>query len=304
VIRFLDDYFYLIAVIVAAISYATIRLAIRSRRPVSSDRLPGMGTALVTGLVAGALLLAVSTVLNPLVALVNRERLFDYLWQPLLASALVSALAVLAVQALWPSGPRNTLGAVGRGTAGLVVGVGSLTVFGGAIGSAAQSERHAQQLQAEADEQEAIQARSAGLSILVTVADARFGGSSKYGGRIVSHLSLDIEVRSTTDVQLIPDEQNHWINLRPDTVSTIGVQPQERLRLPAHLPPGFDATYRLEVPIDELTWSEAPISGLEPSENFTSGPWTARLSMYGLHDAGTPQVIYTTTTTFDVLNPP
>jgi len=94
------------------------------------------------------------------------------------------------------------------------------------------------------------------------------------------------------------------MNFSPETVSTVGVQPVEEFALPTHLPAGFDASYRLEVPIDELTWSDVPISGREPVDRFITGPWTARLSLYGAHDPGTPQVIYTTTTPFIVTGVP
>ena len=304
-VRFLDDNFLLIALAVAGALYAISRWATRRRVGTSTAALPGIGPALAAGILSSALIAFASLVLNPLGWLVNRDRQFEFLWLPLSVTAAVVTLAVLIVYAIWPR-PGSGAGADRRAFIGALAAVSVIFVVGGALGSAAGREAEAARIQADAAEKRAVADRSSALSIVVRVVDARLGGSSPQGGRIVSHLNLVISVRSTSDIRLIAGEQgaNHWMNLSPETVATIGVQPEQKLTLPTHLPAGFDASYPLEVPIDELTWSDVPISGREAADKYTTGPWTARLSLYGAHELGTPQVIYTTTTSFTVEDAP
>ena len=114
---------------------------------------------------------------------------------------------------------------------------------------------------AQAEESQAVKARSAALSMVITVVDAQLGAST-VNGRIVSHLTLDVAIRSTTEIELRqaePGSGYHWINLAPPGTG-FPVQPVGGLGLPAHIPAGSDETYRLEVPIDELRL-EPPSSG-------------------------------------------
>jgi len=307
VIQFLSDNFYLIAVALAGASYAIARRATGKRDRAATSAWSGIGPALTAGLLSSALLTISWVVLNPLLVIAySGEQLFDLLRPLWLSTAGVTTLAVLTVFAIWPARPGDRSAATGRALTGGLVATFAILMIGGAIGSANGREAEAERLEADAAETRAIEARSAALSIGVTVVDARLAEPSQYGGRIVTHLSLDIHVRSMNDIQLIDGESgaNHWMNFSPETISTMGVEPVEELALPTHLPAGFDASYRLEVPIDELTWSDVAISGREPLDQFTTGPWMARLSLYGAHDPGTPEVIYTTTTPFIVAETP
>ena len=117
---------------------------------------------------------------------------------------------------------------------------------------------------AQAEDTQAVEARSAGLSMVITVADAQLGEPTT-DGRIVSHLTLDVTLRSTTDIQLRqadPGFTNHWINVTPPGTG-FPIQPERGLGLPTHIPAGSDETYRLEVPIDALR--------LEPAEDTRPG---------------------------------
>jgi hypothetical protein len=294
-VRFLSENFYLIAVAVAGTTYAITRWTTRTRGRAPTVALPGIVPAVAAGLLSSTLLVVTLVVLNPLAVIVYREGLLDLLLPPWVSTAGVTTLAVLTVYAIWPPHrPGDRSGAAARSLTGALVGVLGIVTIGGVIDSAAGRQAEAERIEDEAAETRAIEARSAALSIVVTVNDSRLGGTSQYGGRMVTHLTLDVEVRATNDVQLIDGEvgSNNWMNLSPETVSTIGVQPEEELALPTQLSAGFKASYRLEVPIDELR--------SESADRYTTGPWTARLSLYGAHDPGTPQVIYTTTTSFRV----
>ena len=294
-VRFLSENFYLIAVAVAGATYAITRWTTRTRGRAPTVALPGIVPALAAGLLSSTLLVVTLVVLNPLAIIVYSEGLLNVLWPPWVSTAGVTTLAVLTVYAIWPPHrPGDRSGAAARSLTGALVGVLGIVTIGGVIDSAAGRKAEAERNEDEAAEARAIEARSAAISIVVTVIDSRLGGTSQYGGRVVTHLTLDVEVRSTNDVQLIDGEvgSNNWMNLRRETVSTIGVQPEEELALPTQLSAGFNASYRLEVPIDELR--------SELADRYTTGPWTARLSLYGAHDPGTPQVIYTTTTSFRV----
>ena len=110
--------------------------------------------------------------------------------------------------------------------------------------------------------------------MVITVVDAQLGAST-VNGRIVSHLTLDVVIRSTTEIELRqvePGSGYHWINVAPPGTG-FPLQPEEGLDLPAQIRAGSDETYRLEVPIDELR--------LEPADEFTTGTWTASLFLEG-----------------------
>ena len=204
----------------------------------------------------------------------------------------VPFLAVLDVYAVWPSPSGDGAGAAGRAVLGLSLVAVSLLVGSRIQGAVASAAGDATRV----EDERALEARSAGLSIEVAVVDATLGRSTDHG-RVVSDLTLDIRVRSTTDIQLVeakPGNDNHWINLY--TPDALGVQPEQGLELPTHLPAGFDGTYHLEVPVDELT------SGR--TNELTTGPWEAHLGLYGPSDDTGSQVIYSTTTHFTVPDTP
>ena len=99
-----------------------------------------------------------------------------------------------------------------------------------------------------------VEARSAGLSIEVAVVDVGFGAATR-NGWIVEHLTLDISLRSATTIALRTSEDGHGSNLlllNPAYAPDAGYTPPMYLEwkdLPADIPAGFDATFRLEVPM-------------------------------------------------------
>jgi hypothetical protein len=302
-LRFLYENFYLSALTFAAASYAVTLVASRRRSNRSTTASVGRWPALTASLVAATLYMFLLVALNPLAYLLSPDSVFEILRLPWLFTAGIVALTVLVVFAIWPPpGERDRSAAAGRALAGALIAVISMASVDGMLGSAAATQAEADRVASEAAEQSDITTRSEALSIAVSVVDARLAESSQYGGRIVSHLSLEIEVRATRAIELVgPDGGiSNWMNLSADSVSSGGVQPQEPLDLPTLLPAGFETTYRLEVPIDELTSGDVPVPGFEPADQFVTGPWTARLSLYGAHPPGTPQVIYTSTTSFEV----
>jgi hypothetical protein len=212
-------------------------------------------------------------------------------------------LAVLDIYAIWPPRSRDRAGAAGRAFGGMflvVVGVLVSDQIQGAVASAAERE-------AKTEERRAIEARSAGLSMVVTVVDAQLGEPTE-NGRIVSHLTLDIAFRSATEIQLLQTEPgapgNQWITLVPPRPS-VGVQPRGGLGLPTHIPTGFDATYRLEVPVDEMTaTTDVPAPGREAADLFTTGRWEALLFLTGAQGEPGSRFMYETTAPFVVLDAP
>jgi phosphate/sulfate permease len=76
-LRVLYDNFVLIVIAVAAATYVLIRLATLRRVPVSTDRVPGLATALIAGVISATIVAFGSLVLFPLGWLVNRDRLYD-----------------------------------------------------------------------------------------------------------------------------------------------------------------------------------------------------------------------------------
>lgn len=305
-LRVVNDNFFLVAIAVAVVLYLLIRLARLRRVPLFTGGVPGFATALSTGLLGATLLTVGSVVLSPLAWLANRGRLVEWMGQSFLYIASLVALGVLIVYAIWPARPGDRGAAVGRALAGFFLVLVTVIPIDGAISSAVRREVDAQRIQAEADEQQAILDRSAALSIAVTVVDARLGGPSTHGGHVVTHLTLDVEVRSRTDIQLQQpgqDFQNHWINV-VQRASIASVQPDGELELPPNLPAGFVVTHRLEVPIDEMAWSGSPVSGQWPLDDFPTGRWEIFLSLYGAHPVGSPEAIYRASTTFDIADHP
>ena len=174
----------------------------------------------------------------------------------------------------------------------LVVVAGVIAIASAASGAAQVAEQAAQ-----AEESQAVKVRSAALSMVITVVDAQLGASI-VNGRIVSHLTLDVVIRSTTEIELRqaePGSGYHWINVAPPGTG-FPLQPEEGLGLPAQIRAGSDETYRLEVPIDELR--------LEPADEFTTGTWTASLFLEGSGGAPGSPPMYETRTSFVVPDAP
>jgi hypothetical protein len=184
-----------------------------------------------------------------------------------LSAFLLIALSVLDVYAIWPPVRRTFGDAAGRATLGVILAV-VLVGFWSGIRSglnSATSPSAAAVNEYLAAERRAVEARSAGLSIHVAVLDVTLGATNS-NGRLVSYLTLDITVRSTTQIQVFPlnesdpiTTQGGWIR-RADSLGfnvTRGF-----LGLPAHIPAGFDETYRVK----------APLSTRVGAEYYTTGP--------------------------------
>ena len=274
----IDNVFLIAFALFAAASLVIIGSPLRKglRASVAADL-----TGVVLGVVAGVVLSALLAFANAIVAIAalvpsSREGFFgQYVLLPFLYLASLVSFAVLDSFAIWPlrSGKRG--GAVSRGFFGAVF----VVVVGLALTSAASRAAQVAEQAAQAEESQAVEARSAGLSMAITVVDARLG-SPTVNGRVVSHLTLDVTIRSTTGILLRQAEPGfgyHWISVAPPGTG-FPLQPEVGLGLPAQILAGSDATYRLEVPIDQLR--------LEPADEFTTGPWTARLFLEG--SGGTP----------------
>jgi hypothetical protein len=107
----------------------------------------------------------------------------------------------------------------------------------------------------------------------------------------VEHLTLDVTVRSATDIRLRQTKEgvvNQAIWISPSPPRGFSVDVTGGVGLPTHIPAGFDTTYRLDV------------VGGHPA---TTGPWEARLLLIGPDDAGSP-IHYETTTSFTVADAP
>ena len=195
---------------------------------------------------------------------------------PLLFPALILFalvfLAVLDIYALSPPRPGDRAGAVGRGVLGPgLVAVGIVVAFQmqGALASASRQ-------QAQAEEAGALEARSDGLSISVTVVDARPGEPTE-DGRIVLQLTVDLVVRSVSEIKLrqtndgLDNQVIRFVAPASPDVAFFGGP-----GLPREIPAGFDQTYRLDV----LVVDNVP--GTPPSR---AGPWTATLELIGPNDA-------------------
>ena len=261
------------------------------RRPAASTAgvLPGLVPALVAGV-----LISVPIVL--LTAFFASYYSPDDLPQQVLSAFLLSAgpvaLSVLDVYAIWPPLRRTVGGAIARASIGVVLSVAVLGVISHAfsiVNSAAADE-------GIVAERLAVEARSAGLSIHVEVVNAELGETNA-NGRLVSHLTLDITLRSTTQIQNSPltDEdfigESVWIK-RADS---FGLQvTKDFFGLPADIPAGFDETYR----VDEA------LSKMELAEYYTTGPWEANLNLMGpLDEEGFP-IFYEVRTVFTVPEAP
>lgn len=299
------DQLYLITVAVFAVASFGIILRSRRRQPSSSGRvgLAGLRTAVLASIVPvvilALVLFMVALTLGGLIgtfagsgyaaptsptvdpASWARDNFIGFLG--LIAIPGVTFLAVLDLYAIWPPGSEDSGAAKRYAVRGtffslLLLGVGLLVPV--VMDEAARSGAKRDAAEAFDQLQRDIEARSAALSVEVTVVDAGLGASTK-NGRIVEHLTLDVRVRSTTDIELRQGEdgigqQVLWLQadgLRADglngTLARVDVDWKE---LPVHMPSGFDTTYRLEVPIK----SAEQFDDTNPAA--TGSSWT--LNMY------------------------
>ena len=292
----IDNVFLIAFALFAAASLVIIGSPLRKglRASVVADL-----TGVILGLAAGVALSTLLAFANAIVAIAalvptSREGFFgQYVLLPFLYVASLVSFAVLDSFAIWPLRSGRRVGAVARGFLGTVF----VVVVGFALTAAASRAGQVAEQAARAEESQAVEARSAGLSMAITVVDARLG-SPTVNGKIVSHLTLDVTIRSTTEIQLRQAEPGfgyHWINVAPPGTG-FPLQPEAGLGLPAQIPAGSDATYRLEVPIDELR--------LEPADEFTTGTWTASLFLEGSGGAPGSPPMYVTRTSFVVPDVP
>jgi hypothetical protein len=331
------DQLYLITVAVFAVASFGIILRSRRRRPPSSDRvgLAGLRTAVLASIVPVAILALVLLIVAltlggligtfagsgytaptpPTVDPVSRARdnLIGLLW--LVSIPGVTFLAVLDLYAIWPPGSEDAGAAKRYAVRGtlfslFLLGVGLLApvLFDEAAASSAKRDAEVAFDQLQRD----IEARSAALSVEVTVVDAGLGAGTK-NGRVVEHLTLDVRVRSTTDIELRQGadgigQQVMWLQadgLRADgiigTLARVDIDWEE---LPVHMPAGFDTTYRIEVPIKRSEQFDA-------TNPAATGSW--RLIMYlqdrspgpeRLTSMGLRELDYETRTDFTVADTP
>ena len=203
-------------------------------------------------------------------------------------------LAVLDLYAIAPPIQQSLPAAVGRAVLGVILIISLTAVFSG-ITTTLDSAAHEEYLAAQ---QRALEARSAGLSMEVVVVDTVLGDVTDKG-RAVSHLTLDITVRSATTIQLLPltepDLVNQVVVIGPvDAPIHMASFHIEGLGLPTHIRAGLDETYRV---------SAVLFTAVNP-EYFTTGPWRARLDLTGLYDQEGYPITYETTTAFTVSGDP
>ncbi|MEO8425396.1 MAG: hypothetical protein ABI595_15980 [Actinomycetota bacterium] len=294
---FVLDQLYLIGVAVFALaSVAIIRRSRRDHPPPSGHaRLAGLRTAALASVVPLVALALVGVVLawllrgmfwdyNPTIAppTVNpidqvRDNVIALLW--LISIPGVTFLAVLDLYAIRP--PRAQDQASKARTYAALGTLFSLSLLGGtllattvvneAISSAAKREAE-EARSAERDRaMRAREARSAGLSMVVTVADAQAGATTARG-RILSRLVLDVTVRSTSDIELSRTpggvDTPSLVLLNQDAYY---VEITAGLRLPSRIPAGFETTYHLDVPTEWSCSKGMHVVVPEPCETTPDG---------------------------------
>lgn len=278
---FLVDQLYLIVVGVFAVASIGILGWSRRRNGPSSGTpgLAGLRTAAIAGVlpvvVLALLLVVVAITLGGLIrglagsgypaptpppvdpAIRLRDNLIGFLW--FLSIPGVAFLAVLDLYAIRPPHPEDSGAAkryAVRGTAFSLFLLGSTilasTMINDAVDAAAR--RDAEEVASAKRDADALarEARSAGLSIVVTVVDAEHGERTD-DGRLLSRLTLDVTLRSATDIELSPTRggaQAARLSLYNHDVYYGELT--QGMSLPARLPAGFETTYRLNVPME---WS-------------------------------------------------
>jgi hypothetical protein len=330
VLDFVRDQLYLIAVGIFAVASFGIISWSRRRQLRSSGRfgLAGLRTAAIAS-VAAVVILAL--VLLPIGWLVSRltyptstpqpmdpavlalDAIVGLLW--LVSIPGVTFLAVLDLYAVRPPRLENQAGAA---KSYAVLGtLCSLLLMGGALlvpalidGAAASAAARDAQEETASHTRE-VKARSAGLALEVTVVDAELGAPTE-NGKFVEQLTLDITVRSATEIELRQGDNGLGSNgllLDPAYAPDAGYTPPMYLdlkELPTHIPAGFNATYRIDVPVE----GTFPADHLQP-DPVTTGSWGATLVLYDRYpgrtfktSVGSFTLWYETSTDFTVSDAP
>lgn len=302
VLDFVGDQLYLVTVAAFAVVSIGIINWSRRRQPRSSGRfgLAGLRTATIAGVVSVVILALLLIIgLNLIGGLVGsgyttstpqpvdpaglaRDAIVALLW--LVSIPGVTFLAVLDLYAILPPRPEDQAGVA---KSYVVLGtLCSLLLMGGALlvpvliddaAASAAASAAARDAREETDAHtREVEARSAGLSIVVTVVDAELGAPTA-NVKIVEQLALDISVRSATEIELRQGDDGFGSNrllLDPAYAPDAGSTPPmylELRELPTVIPSGFSATYRLDVPANETFPDADPV---------TTGPWGATLVLY------------------------
>jgi hypothetical protein len=302
VLDFVGDQLYLVTVAAFAVASLGIISWSRRRQPRSSGRfgLAGLRTAAIASVVSVVILALLLIIgLNLIGGLVGsgyttstpqpvdpaglaRDSIIGLLW--LVSIPGVTFLAVLDLYAVRPPRPEDQAG-VAKWYAVLGT-LCSLLLMGGALlvpvliddaAASAAASKAARDAREETDNHtREVEARSAGLALEVSVVDAELGAPTD-GGKIVEQLTLDITVRSATEIELRQGPDGFGSNgllLDPAYAPDAGYTPPMSLELkglPTVIPAGFSATYRLDVPVDGT---------LPEADPVTTGPWSARLVLY------------------------
>jgi hypothetical protein len=278
-LRVLADRFEVVAPVVFVVASLGFILWSARRRPPASPlgSLPGLRPALITGVLVSMPLTFLRAVIAWWFGIGDLQIASHPGPEQFAGAFLITALSMLDLYAIRPP-LRHTLGfAAGRATLGVILAIVLFVSWSGIIdglNSAAMDEDRAA-------ERRAVEARSAGLSMHVEVVNATVGETHGHG-RVVSYLTLDITVRSTTQIhvsrlsEFSPDYLG--ARIKPAASRLAYFDEADRvvfevtkglLGLPANIPAGFDETYRVE----------APLTTSEYEDFFTTGTWEARLSL-------------------------
>ena len=302
VLDFVGDQLYLIAVGIFAVASVTIISWSRRRQPRSSGRfgLAGLRTAAIASVVSvGILALLVIIGIMLIGGLVGSgyttstpqpvdpaglalDAIVGLLW--LVSIPGVTFLAVLDLYAVRPPRPEVQAGAaksyavLGTLCSFLLMGGALLTpvLIDDAAAAAAASAAARDAQEETANHTREVEARSAGLALEVSVVDAELGAPTE-NGKFLERLTLDITVRSVTEIELRQEEDGFGSNrllLDPAYAPDAGYTPPmylELKELPTRIPAGFSATYRLDVPVDGT---------LPQADPVTTGSWGAKLVLY------------------------
>jgi hypothetical protein len=339
VLDFVRDQLYPITAVVFATASFGLILRSRRRRPPDDVPLAGLRTAAIASVVSAALLavgvLAIAWVLrglltwtyyygdgpaptppqvDPTTQLLNALSLLAWF----VSVPVVTFLVVLDLYAMRPPRPEGPsrvalpYGALGVLISALLFAVTLYIPVAVDDANATAAARDAARDARAASEELAryVEERSAGLSIEVTVVDVGFGAATQKG-RIVEHVTLDIRLRSATAIALPTSEDgfgSNLLQLYPAYAPDAGYTPPMYLEwkdLPADITAGFDATFRLDVPVT----GTFPADQTQP-DPVTSGSWSAELM---LHDrspeparttsVGPVEPYYSTSTTFVISAP-
>ena len=335
VLDFVGDQLYLIAVGIFAVASFWILVRSRRKQPRSSNNvgLPGLRTAAIASVASVAILALVIFALGWLLRGIfwdtypttstpptadpagrANESIIGLLW--LASIPGVTFLAVLDLYAFRPPRPEEQAGAAK--SYGVLGTLCSLLLLGGALlvpvlidsAAASAAERDAREETDNVARQ--VKARSAGLAMEVSVVDADLGATTE-NGKVVEHLTLDITVRSATEIELRREEDGSGSNLlllNPAYAPDAGYTPPMYLKLkglPPVIPAGFSATYRLDVPVD----GTFPADLLPQPDPVTTGPWGAELVLYDrspgptrITSTGPTTLWYQTSTDFTISDVP